>query len=85
MASANLFLVLSALLGSGSSKDRDDVFSSLVISWDPQACSVPEVLTYLCNRGGRETGEREFLKDTCFPSDFPDQTPVSQIGAAPAE
>lgn len=85
MASANLFLSLSALLGPGNSKDRDDIFSPLVTPCDPQACSVPEVLAYLCHRVGGETGKWEFLRETCFPPGFPDQPPGSLMGGVPAE
>lgn len=57
MASANLFLVLSSLLGFSNSKDRDNVFLSLVTPCDPQAGSVCEVLDYLCNRYDGEGGD----------------------------
>lgn len=70
MASANLLLAMSSLLGS-----RNDVFSSLVIPCDPQACSVPKGLAYLCSRDGEETG---------FPSGLPDRTPISLIRCSPS-
>lgn len=57
VAPARLFLVMPALLGSSNSKDRDDVFLSLVTSCDSWAYSGLEVLVYLCNSDGGETGK----------------------------
>lgn len=84
MASANLFFIMSSLLGSSNPKDRDGVFSPLVTPCDSQTRSVPQVLVYLLNRAGGETGKCEFLKEAGFPSGLPDRTLGSLRSAAPA-
>lgn len=54
MAPASLFWVMSSLLVSSNSKDRDDVFSSLATPCDPQAGSVLKSLfTFATEMEGR--------------------------------